>query len=372
MTTKIPGIPKPPSKLDIETKRYLETLAEVIEIRLGRKGDILDRAVTVRELIESGLAESRKTVLRFDTDNISDTTVGISNPSFTADTPVVPTGFTASGAFENIILGWDRPLYHGHSHTEIFSHTSDSIGSATLLGIAVGTTYIDPVGGGGVSKYFWIRHVSTTDERGNFNSSAGTLATTATNATAILSELTNSISVNQLTTSLQNQIDGSGSALDLANLENFTGFISTYDISTAGSLLTRLGATENVANGLVTTFGSTTAAANSATQAATSAAAAASSEADAIQAEADAIIAQAAAELAATNAGTAQTAAIAAQAGAETAEGNAETAETNAQTAQSAAETAQTAASTSATSAAGSASSASTSATAAATSATAA
>ena len=82
MTTKIPGIPKPPSKLDVETKRYLETLAEVIEIRLGRKGDILDRAVTVRELIESGLAESQKTVLRFDTDNVSGTTVGISNPSF--------------------------------------------------------------------------------------------------------------------------------------------------------------------------------------------------------------------------------------------------------------------------------------------------
>ena len=44
----------------------------------------------------------------------------------------------------------------------------------------------------------------------------------------LLSELTGSISASQLTTSLANQIDGSGSAVDLANLETFVGYDSTY------------------------------------------------------------------------------------------------------------------------------------------------
>ena len=55
--TTIGSIPKPPSRLDTETKRYLETLAEAIEVRLGRRGDTRDRAVTLRELIDSGLAK---------------------------------------------------------------------------------------------------------------------------------------------------------------------------------------------------------------------------------------------------------------------------------------------------------------------------
>ena len=54
--TTIGGIPKPPSRLDTETKRYLETLAEAIEVRLGRRGDTVI-AVTLRELIDSGLAK---------------------------------------------------------------------------------------------------------------------------------------------------------------------------------------------------------------------------------------------------------------------------------------------------------------------------
>ena len=54
--TKVPGIPKPPVEISAGLRRYLENLSEAVEIRLGRRGDQRDRAITLRELIDSGLA----------------------------------------------------------------------------------------------------------------------------------------------------------------------------------------------------------------------------------------------------------------------------------------------------------------------------
>ena len=54
--TKVPGIPKPPSDVSPQLRRYLESVSEALEIRLGRRGDVRDRAITLRELIDTGLA----------------------------------------------------------------------------------------------------------------------------------------------------------------------------------------------------------------------------------------------------------------------------------------------------------------------------
>ena len=58
--TQIPGIPKVPANVSPEVRRYLDALGEALEIRLGRRGDPRDRAITLRELIESGLATEAK------------------------------------------------------------------------------------------------------------------------------------------------------------------------------------------------------------------------------------------------------------------------------------------------------------------------
>mgnify|MGYP005666053527 FL=1 len=331
--TKIPGIPRPPAKLDGETKKYLETLSEAVEIRLGRKGDPIDRAVTLRELIASGLAKSLASN-PFDPNNVNASNIGLtSGTTVNTSVPPVPTNFTAAGAYSQVNLFWDIPTYGNHGNTEIWSHTSDVIGDATLAGVASGGVYIDPIGGG-ATRYYWIRFVSTSNVIGPYNSSSGTVATTATDAATILAELTGAISVSQLTSSLAGSIDGSGSAIDISNLEAFVGFASSYDPSTDGSLLGRIGGVETSAASLVTTFGSTTSAANSATEAnqalASSIAAkvaalaaqtgAVAAENSAVSAEADAIIAETGAQSAQTLAVAAKVAAILAQSGAESAE----------------------------------------------------
>jgi hypothetical protein len=318
----------------------LAVLEQVVNIRLGRRGDPRDRAVTLRELIDSGLATELAST-PFDTNNSGNT--GFVNSGEKLQdlaVPPIPTGFTASGAFSTIHLSWNFPAYSNHAHTEVYVHTSDVIGDAQLLGIQAGRVFIDPVGSG-QTRYYWVRHVNTNNITGPFNAAAGTVASTALDVSHILTLLTNSITSGQLAQSLSDQIDGAGTSTDISNLESFVGFVSSYSGS---SLLSRIGSAETGITNLNNTFGSTTSAAASAT-------AAAASESAAIAAKAAALLAQS---------------------DAETAQANAETAKTSAETAQAAAETSQNAASASATGAAGSASTASQNSTTAANSATAA
>ena len=58
--TKLPSIPPIPSNVDPQLKTYLSAIEEVTKVRLGTLGDPKDRAVTVRELIDTGLAENFK------------------------------------------------------------------------------------------------------------------------------------------------------------------------------------------------------------------------------------------------------------------------------------------------------------------------
>jgi hypothetical protein len=306
--TKVPGFPKIPAKTDPQMRQFLEAIVEAVDIRLGRKGDPTDRAITLRELIDSGLAKRLK-ASPYDPNNFGNSNIGFEGPIPIGSFPTAPTGVSVNAAYSQINIFFDVPYYRGHAQTEIWSHTSDVLGDATLAGVVIGRSFVDLVGPG-ATRYYWLRHVNSGGVHGPWNASAGTLGETALDVAFMLDLLNGAITESELASTLTSKLDG---------FEN--------DIDT-----------------LEATFGNTL-------NAATSAAAAAASESAAI---------------------AAKVAALLAQGNAETAEQNAETAETNAVTARSGAETAQTAASQSATGAAGSASSASQSAITSANSATAA
>ena len=204
--TKIPGFPKPPAGVSPALRIYLEALAEALDIRLGRRGDPVDRAVTLRELISSGLAVELR-ANPFDPNNPSD------NPGFVdptkavvTDIPLRPTGFSVAGAYSIINMVWDFANYSTHSLTEIWAHSSDSLGDATFSGSSTGRTYMDPVGSG-VTRYYWIRHVNTAGTYGPWNSTTGTVGQTAADVDHLLGVLTDSITSSQLATNLESRID---------------------------------------------------------------------------------------------------------------------------------------------------------------------
>ena len=120
-------------------------------MRLGRRGDVRDRAITLRELIDSGLAIKLKSE-PFNPNALTKTNIGLSpvgGPIVTI--PPAPSNLVASGAFKNVVLTWSDPnfIYGNHAYTEVFrqnaqaadpdgialAQTTSSAGDLTLNGV---------------------------------------------------------------------------------------------------------------------------------------------------------------------------------------------------------------------------------------------
>ena len=166
--TKIPSIPPIPSDVDPKLKTYLNAVDEALKVRLGRTGDPKDRAVTVRELIDTGLAENFK-------ENPFDPNAGTPPNTFVpterVDVTIPPdvTGFSGAGAFQKIILSWDPAQFGNFAFTEVWRHTSNNIGSATRIDTTRASVYADTVDLA-ANFYYWVRHVSTSNIVGQFTS----------------------------------------------------------------------------------------------------------------------------------------------------------------------------------------------------------
>ena len=229
--TKVPSIPKVPSDTSPGLRHYLESLSEAVDIRLGRRGDKRDRAVTLRELVDSGIAVELKGT-PFDPNQANQTfstpTADLQNQ---VDQPTSPTGFSANGGYELISLFWDLPRYRGHSLTEVWRHTADVIGDAQLIGITGGTTFVDSVGES-ATFYYWIRHVNSLGFTGFFHSANGELAQTSANVDLLLGELADSITSSQLAPSLATTI-GNLPADTQTEINSLQGQINT--LSTVAS-----------------------------------------------------------------------------------------------------------------------------------------
>ena len=207
--TKIPGFPKLPADASPAMRRYLESVVEALEIRLGRRGDSRDRAITARELIDSGLAvEGKPFILGQSQSSLLPIGTDVNETSL----PTAPTGFEATGAYSIIILDWDQANYFPHAYTEVWRHTVDQLADAILVGVEHGNVFTDQVGSA-QSYYYWVRHVNTRDQKGPWNSSVGTFAETAVDVEFMLELLTGEITESQLYSTLTsriNLIDGNG------------------------------------------------------------------------------------------------------------------------------------------------------------------
>lgn len=179
MTTKLPAIPPVPTDISPELKAYLEAIAEIQDVRAGRRGDPKDRAVTLRELFEAGLAKELKAA-SFDPNNITQVNIGFGTDlTPVVDVPPAPTGLSASGGFTKVVITYDDPRlkYFNHSLTEIHRSSSNDINTAQLIGVTTGIVYTDEASTGS-TFYYWVRFVSDAGAVGPFNSTSGTVATT--------------------------------------------------------------------------------------------------------------------------------------------------------------------------------------------------
>ena len=186
--TKVPAIKNIPAKTDPELRSTLDSLKEAVEVRLGRRGDPRDRAITLRELIDSGLAKELR-------NNPFDPNAGVGaldfipgGPGGDLAIPPAPTGLEASGAFTEIIISWNAANYGNHAYTEVYRSRNDEVGGAILVTTTNSFIITDPVGYN-QEYYYWVRFVSTSNVPGPFNGTNGTKATTLEDIAAVMEQL---------------------------------------------------------------------------------------------------------------------------------------------------------------------------------------
>ena len=190
--TKIPSIYRVPSNVEPELKRYLESVQEAVEVRLGRRGDELDQAVTYRDLIDSNLAQRASRLNRVIEPIIEEPT-----PSMPFNT--IPQNVKASGAFTKILVTWDdHQMGSLFARAEIWRASIDDLNAATLQGSVYGSVFTDTVDYD-TTMYYWVRFVqratsvSGNETFGQFSSPAAS-ATTAENISAVMTALSETLS----------------------------------------------------------------------------------------------------------------------------------------------------------------------------------
>ena len=173
--TKVPQLPDVPADAPPSIKQWMSDVKEAFEIRLGRRGDQRDRAVTLRELIDSGLA---KDLTDRPWDPNSDGSIDFTaiehyqGPEELA-VPPTPTSLTASAGLTKIILSWTTgwTVFSNHSLTEIWRSSTNALGDAVIIGTTSAglfTDNVDPL----TTYYYWVRFVSTTGVIGPYSNSA--------------------------------------------------------------------------------------------------------------------------------------------------------------------------------------------------------
>jgi len=192
--TKVPAIKNIPAQVDRETGLALESMKEALEVQLGRRGDPKDRAVTLRELIDSGLAtdlaqspynpNTGATGFGPATDEVGDVVV-----------PPAPTSLTASGLFTDVLLSWNQSTntapYGNHAFTEIWRSQAEDLSSAVLVGTTNAFIYTDKGLEYDSTYYYWVRFVSTSNNPGPWSNMAS--ATTVENIGATMAALSETL-----------------------------------------------------------------------------------------------------------------------------------------------------------------------------------
>ena len=169
-----------PKGFDPEAKRFAQSVNESVGVLKGELGNPLDAAVTFSDLINSGIG---KLDIRINsgggiTGTGSSGVRIVPGDGGVLNTPPKPTGVSAGGAFQNIILSWDPATFFGFSHAEIWVANSNAFADRVFVGLSTAAVFTHQVGTN-QTKYYWIRFVNIQDVVGPFHSITGVNATTA-------------------------------------------------------------------------------------------------------------------------------------------------------------------------------------------------
>ena len=235
--TKLPAIPN-------SNDPSVKALKEALEVRLGRRGDALDRGLTLRDLYENGVID----VVGLPVLPVVGGGTGglpISPRPIIGDTsqPPAPLNVVASGGFTGIIVSWSKPQRKDLT-AHIYRNTVNTLGTAVLVATSSGQIFSDSVTHAS-TYYYWVLFVSAAEVTGPFNATAGTVAVTSSindatptasidvakiaNLTVDLAQVTGTLTANQVSAGLitSNMVDAAGISADKITIDGNIEFANT-------------------------------------------------------------------------------------------------------------------------------------------------
>lgn len=187
MSKKLPFVK---SDIPRDLRMFLDRVRELVS------GSGADRLVSVNDLTSAGIAG----------ENPSGDLTPPTPETGEGSTPPAPTNVAAAAAIRNIIVTWDAPRYLRHSYAEVWGASTNSLGSAVLLGMSPGSIYVDETGPS-VTRYYWVRFVNTSNIKGPYNATDGVSATTGPEVAYLLEQLADAITSSELSIALNSRID---------------------------------------------------------------------------------------------------------------------------------------------------------------------
>lgn len=196
---------------DPAQRRFFETLKEIIEIGEGVRGNDLDRKLTLRDLVDSGVVEYARRQGNFDASKSIRPAGGERDPTI----PPRPTGFDVLPGISFVYLDWRPPAYSNHAYANVYRSEEDNFANATIISQAPGATYMDYVPYEVVNEetgelkgyYYWITYVSVSDIEGPPNSAAGTFGAPTQEADYFLNRIIGLIGEQHLETGLLGKVN---------------------------------------------------------------------------------------------------------------------------------------------------------------------
>lgn len=236
MTKRRRTLPPVSPKTPAELRPLISAIAEILETGEGVRGDPLDRKLTLRDLLDSGIGKLKPGARPGASGGIES---GVQPPAPNMRTPPPPSGFAAQGSFFGMInLSWQIPgeLYSNHAYTNIYRSEEDNFANADIVGRDVGAFYSDFVRDDALDPqsplqlkgyYYWITFTSVADVEGPPNAGAGLWAQPVPDLNYVMDLLSDQINEGHLAQSLRDDIARIGQIDVLEGPETLEGSIAS-------------------------------------------------------------------------------------------------------------------------------------------------
>ena len=181
------SVPKVPTDESGQKRRFSEAVADNLDTLTGRRGNVIDRAVTFRDLLDVGVLKLSRSLATYGSGSGFDADVVFEDDGSGVAHPATPTTLQASGGFVVIQLNWGLSRYEGHAYIEIFRAQKTGSAVPTLSDAQAGGVfdryygdayfYQDLRVSSNQTFYYWVRAVNKNGVVSGFSNAAN--ATTA-------------------------------------------------------------------------------------------------------------------------------------------------------------------------------------------------